>query len=340
MAIFLSLAAGAQPGISFSSVDGKAQSLDAPTPDSLGRLIGRTFATDAEKTRAVFSWITGHIAYNAAIFKPRAAARLYRPDPDPLDTAAVWPSGDEMTARRVMRKRTAVCDGYARLFKVLCQYAGVEAVVIQGYGRGIGSDKFRTNHTWNAVRIDSAWHLLDATWASGYINFADDFVARKNDFYYLTPPAQFIADHFPDDLRWTLLPHPPAMAEFRRTPFRNKNFYRYGIADYFPERGFLEVAACDTLRFTLQLKDVEKARQTGSDPFVDTAAFAAWPHSSFLRPEKETAARVTYVYAVEPGVEWVHLLYKNDVVLHYRIKQTEATTRNEKTPAATPVSAR
>ena len=65
-----------------------------------------------------------------------------------------------MVAQKVLRRGKAVCDGYARLFKVLCQYTGLEAVVLNGYVRtdvGRSSERFKTNHTWNAVRIDSVW---------------------------------------------------------------------------------------------------------------------------------------------------------------------------------------
>jgi hypothetical protein len=325
---FASLAVFSQQKISFSAVDWAVQSLDAPTPDSLARLINTNFVRPAEKVRAIYSWITNHIAYNTDIFKPWTK---YHYSPDPLDTAAVWPSGDEMTARKVMRRRTAVCDGYARLFKVLCNYAGLEAIVIQGYGRapGRGDGKFRTNHSWNAVKIYSAWQLLDVTWASGYLNYADDYVAQQNDYYYLTPPEQFINDHYPEDLRWTLLPAPPMPAEFKRMPFRSKNFYRYDIGGYWPGNGVVEAAVGDTLHFSVQLKDAVRAKQTSPDPFLDTADYTLWPRSAFVKPEQEKAASLSYSYTVQPGVEWVHLLYKDDAVLHYRLKQTELSVRNK-----------
>ena len=328
LGFLLAFAASSQERLSFSSIDWKTQFLDAPTPDSLARLINANFFTTAEKARAIYGWITTHITYNTSVFKPWTK---YQYSPDPLDTAAVWPSGDEMTARKVMRRRTAVCDGYARLFKVLCDYTGVEAVVIQGYGRvqGQGDGKFRTNHTWNAVKIDSDWQLLDVTWASGYLTYADEYIALQNDSYYLTPPEQFINDHYPEDLRWTLLPNPPMLAEFRRMPFRSKNFYRYDISGYSPGNGVVEATVGDTLRFSVQLKNAERARQTGSDPFVDTAGYALWPRSAFVKPVDEKAASLSYVYTVEPGVEWIHLLYKDDAVLHYRLKQAEVAAKNK-----------
>ncbi|MDQ6610673.1 MAG: hypothetical protein M3Y85_12720 [Bacteroidota bacterium] len=305
---------------SFSSIDWEVQNIDAPTPDSLARLLISNYTTETEKVRAIYSWITGHIAYNTAVYKYRSVAFKYVPDP--IDTASTWPSGDEMTARRVMRRKIAVCDGYSRLFKILCDHAGIEAAIIQGYGRvyEMGNKKFRTNHTWNAVKIDSVWKLLDVTWASGYIDYADDFIQKQNDFYFLTPPDQFIRDHYPEELRWTLLSHPPALSDFKKMPFHSKNFIKYGIASYFPSSGIIEALVGDTLNFSLQLNDIKRAKSTGADPFADTTSFTLWPLSSFVKPVTEKAAVVYYTYVVQPSVEWVHLLYNDDVVLQYRLK--------------------
>lgn len=51
----------------------------------------------------------------------------------------------------------AVCEGYAELFQYLCYCVGINATQVDGTASG-GS------HMWNAVCIDSAWYMLDATW--------------------------------------------------------------------------------------------------------------------------------------------------------------------------------
>lgn len=318
LVLFVCLLAQGQQRADFASIDWQVRSLDAPTPDSLARLITTRFATPVERVRAIYAWIASNIHYNTAVYRPWAASYQY--SPDPLDTAAVWPSGDEMAARKVMRKRLAVCDGYARLFKVLCQYAGIESTLVQGYARGIGSSRFRTNHTWNALKVDSVWKLVDVTWASGYLSYANDFVPMQNDAYFFTPPEQFIRDHFPENLSWALLPDPPQPAEFKQSPFLGRNYNRYGFAQYWPKQGVIEAAAGDTLVFTLQVKDPEKAIKTGNDPLTDTLNFAAWPASVFLKPENETGPAIRYSYIVQPSAQWIQLLYKDDVVVQYHLR--------------------
>lgn len=312
----------AQQVASSSSIDWTVQNIEAPTPDSLAHLLIANYTTETEKVRAIYSWITNHIAYNMDIFKPGKAS--YKYSPDPLDTSAVWPSGDEMIARKVLRKRVAVCDGYSRLFKVLCRYAGVEAEIVQGYGRvnGGGEKRFKTNHTWNAVRIDSVWKLLDVTWASGYTTHADEYIQKQNDYYFLTPPGQFITDHYPEELRWTLLANPPAPYELKNLPFRSKNFFKYGMSSYSPQSGIIDAAPGDTISFSVQLKDVVRAKATSADPFMDTVTYTQWPLSTFIKPAKEKGATVFYSYVVTPASEWLHLLYNDDVIMRYRINST------------------
>jgi transglutaminase/protease-like cytokinesis protein 3 len=125
---------------------------------------------------------------------------------------------NELVAEDVLKKRTAFCYGYSRFFKCLCDYADIPCEIINGYGRGdvhqVGKN-FRTNHSRNAVKLDSNWYLIDVTWASGYFTYNNNqFIKHFDDQYFLTLPEQFALDHFPDDLKWSLLQQPPASENF------------------------------------------------------------------------------------------------------------------------------
>lgn len=327
--LLFSFSVQGQKKINFAAVDRYVQQVPAVRPDSLATLLATPFTTDMEKARAVYSWICQNIRYNVNVYRPLR----FRPPfvPEPIDTVTAWKSADEMVAQKVLRRRVAVCEGYARLFKTLCRYAGLEAVVINGYVRtntDRSADRFRTNHTWNAVRIDSAWHLVDATWGAGYITYNDDFVQEQNDFYFLTSPAEMIRDHYPEDLQWTLLPQPPTLAEFRKMPFRSKSYIKYGIRAYTPAQGMLEADAGDTLLFSISLRDVARSKNTSSDPFADTAAFSLSPLSTFLKPENEMGETVFYRYVVDAATEWVHLLFNSDVILRYHITRRRSVASN------------
>jgi hypothetical protein len=331
--IFLLLLTGLvqaqKQGANFGAIDWQVQSVKGGTPDTLAYNLTAPYPTDMEKVRAIYSWICANIAYNANIYKPYSLRPRFVQEP--VDTTREWKSADEMVAQKVLKRGLAVCEGYAKLFKVLCHYAGIEAVILHGYVRtdyDRSTERFRTNHTWNAVRIDSTWHLLDVTWAAGYMNYRDEFVQQQNDFYFLTPPDVLIRDHYPEDLRWTLLAQPPTVSEFKKMPFKSKCFIKYGITAYFPSHGLLEALPGDTLSFQIDLRDVNKAKNTFGDPFLDTAIFTAWPNSAFLKPVKETGNKVYYQLVIDATTQWVHLLFNDDVILRYNVSRRQVLAGN------------
>ena len=304
----------------FFAIDWKVRSIDAPTVDSLAKELTSSYQTDLEKARAIFSWIAQHISYNTGIYNAGKRYRFVKYVYDPYDTVSSK-SAIEQTAEKVLRKRVAVCDGYAKLFKTLCDYAGLESEVILGYGKCYleKDEKFRTNHTWNTVRIDSVWHLLDVTWASGYVTYSNEYVPHIDESYFLTPPQQFVLDHYPEDLKWTLLEHPPTLREFHFSPFKYKSFIKYGIASASPSNGTIQGAMGDTIHIELKLTDASKDRQVAADPFFDSTEAGLSPSSVFLEPIIENNKAV-YTYVVQSEtVEWLHLVYNHDPVLRYKL---------------------
>lgn len=57
----------------------------------------------------------------------------------------------------VFDKTGVVCEGYAKAFQLLANYAGLESIYAVGYGNGGG-------HAWNLINIDGEWYNLDVTW--------------------------------------------------------------------------------------------------------------------------------------------------------------------------------
>jgi hypothetical protein len=319
--LLTAFASFAQKSKDWNAIDAAVLHTTASTPDSLAQQLTAGYTDEAQKVRALYSWITQKVSYNTALYSP--SKRSSKKEWDPTDTMTVWKSGDEMTAIRVMHRRFAVCEGYARLFKVLCDYAGIEAKVIYGYARtNVGSRRFRTNHTWNAVRIDSTWHLLDATWAAGYFNYRDEFVQERNDFYYLTPPQDFIHDHYPEDLRWALLTEVPTYHEQNKAPFYYKAFDKYKLQPATQQTGVLSVQVDDTLTLTWQTPDAGRDKTIAPSAFFDSTMLTETPRSLFLSPSIE-GNKLLYRFTAAADIHWVHLLYNGDVVARYRIEHKE-----------------
>ena len=114
-------------------------------------------------------------------------------------------------AASVFQNKKAVCAGYSNLFKSIATLMGLECVSISGYSKGYGSyegERFtKSNHAWNAIKVNSTWHLIDATWGSGYgktINGALVTVKAFDDYWFMTNPDAFIFSHYPEDPQWCL----------------------------------------------------------------------------------------------------------------------------------------
>jgi hypothetical protein len=280
--------------------------------------------SEHQKVKTIFQWITDNIAYTT--FTNFQRKNKY-PAPEPNDEGPLQPLNDRV-AEAVLKRRTAFCDGYARLFKVLCDHAGIRSEIICGYangGFGRGGSKFGVNHNWNAVLLDGKWQLLDVTWASGYINLRNgEFVRDYNGRYFLTSPEMFIQDHYPDDPRWTLLPDDKVPEEFRHSPFRQKDFTKYSFTSFYPGKGIIEAAVGDTIILHLETGENRIGRISPTIN-VDSSFFSHSPSWVFLSPSNNpvqagAALRQQYTYTV-PGtqVHWLYLLYNDDVVMRYKL---------------------
>src|SRR5258705_1485804 len=207
-------------------IDQSVRDYRRSSPALLVTEILRSQQSDRQKVTSIFRWVAENISYNVRVAGRNKNSYIYEQPDD--DTGMIIKPLNLRVAETVLRRRMAVCDGYARLFKTLCDNAGIPCEVITGYARSNWRQvNFGSNHTWNAVYIDSAWHLLDVTWASGFTNYrGDEFTHRYDEKYFLTPPDQFILDHYPEDIRWTLLKDPPVLYEFNRSPLHYIGFIK------------------------------------------------------------------------------------------------------------------
>lgn len=129
-------------------------------------------ADDYEKELCINSWIIENCMYDDEAAEQEAEQNVY----------AV---GHEHMAYGVLVDGKAVCDGYARAFKLLCDKVGLECVIISG-------DTEDSAHAWNAVKIMDSWYYVDVTW-----NDNDDFEDCEAERYlYLNMTEEMIsADH-------------------------------------------------------------------------------------------------------------------------------------------------
>ncbi len=306
-------------------------SLSLCSQETLPALAGRLTQgkkNELEKVTAIFKWITHNISYRTKngyrfLDKNRQKSEII---PE-AEEAPIKPL-NLLVAEAVLKKGEAVCDGYSRLFVTLCELAGIRSEVIVGYAR-TGSNKpvkgFGVNHYWNAVMIEGKWHLLDATWASGYLSRQGDvFIRDFDEKYFLAEPEEFIKDHFPDDPRSTLLPDSKIPDEFRYSPFRHRAYNKYNFVSYTPSTGIINAYIGDTISLNLEAA-IPDGRSISPSELTDTSLYnysSAWV---FLRPDIERVVphlplKCSYTYTVSsPAIQWLYLLYNDDVVLRYKI---------------------
>ncbi|MDX2195535.1 MAG: transglutaminase domain-containing protein [Cytophagales bacterium] len=201
--ILFALLTGLAANSQYTDIDTKAKALskqDSKTVESLAQAISMIADTDALKVRAIFVWMSGNISYDLSMFK----------------------SGNvrDQTPEGVLKRKTAVCQGYSELFKKLCILTGVPCEVVAGYSKGFGYRQGRsfknTDHAWNTVKINNQWMLLDATWGAGYLNENDDYVASFTEEHFLTAPHRFIIKHLPADPMWQLMKNPIDIKTFEK----------------------------------------------------------------------------------------------------------------------------
>ncbi|KAJ7324978.1 hypothetical protein JRQ81_017998, partial [Phrynocephalus forsythii] len=196
----------------FEKLDAYAKKVTAKNSvEELVKTLLRVTRTDLEKVRAIWTWICHHIEYDIVGF--------FNKDKQSFKPKDVLQSGK------------TICEGYAGLFEQMCSIAGVQCMNLSGYCKGHGYRAGQTftggyDHAWNAVYLDGRWHLVDSTWGSGSIDDCfSKFTFRYNEFYFLTHPALFINNHFPDNNNWQLLKPTVTLKQFESNMLYKSDFY-------------------------------------------------------------------------------------------------------------------
>lgn len=179
----------------------------------LAKYLTKNANTEKEMVASIYEWITSNIAYDV---KQTERARLNK----------------NQEVEKVLKKKKAICYGYAELFKSLCTAVGVNCEIVPGYVRDENFIKGKymhiDYHCWNAYEADGEWYLCDPTWDSGHMGmdaakitkwFYKTFRKKKKDKYpknkymfiqsptkdhYMVPKDTFLLRHLPAHPMWQL----------------------------------------------------------------------------------------------------------------------------------------
>lgn len=167
----------------------------------LASAITKNAQSENAKVIAIYKWIASNISYDNEL---RLSSKLQK---------EIYTS-EENVIKKVLERKMALCGGFAFLFKSLCEDVGISAKVIHGFTKdysGKIQKSKKPNHTWNAVKLNGKWQLLDITWAISY--GSED---TPDDFWFLTKPTDFIYSHYPEESKWTLVEKPIPFSEFQK----------------------------------------------------------------------------------------------------------------------------
>lgn len=168
--------------------------------DRLAFSIARNSRSEKEKVQAIYRWIASNIIYDHELGRKTELQRqIY--------------TSEKNVVQEALRREKALCGGFAFMFRDLCKELGIESEVIHGFTKDYAAGSKNKNvphHTWNAVKLDGRWQLLDITWAIGH-----GAKNKPDDFWFLTSAEEFVYSHYPEDQKWTLLPNPISFIEFQ-----------------------------------------------------------------------------------------------------------------------------
>ncbi|RYY58210.1 MAG: hypothetical protein EOO05_17135 [Chitinophagaceae bacterium] len=332
--VFFLRAAGQSSTASYATIDKRVKTIHAAT---VGALVGKLtvpYKTDREKVRSIFRWITENIAYDVVGYhNPKGAYEGLWEKALAMNVAEVNLIYNWMIVQKVLDEKVAICDGYSRLFKTLCDSAQIRCEIVLGSTRSY-SDRIglpaNGRHAWNAVYLDNSWKLVDATWASGFCDSSVTRFTRNFDpFYFFTDPIQLFNNHYPDEQRWSLLRMTPSLQQFYDFPYYYKSFYDFRVLSLQPTSGVIEVSKKDMLiRFELGIADKVTGFYMAEYPYIPDGADSTAvireteePGDSQLPAYTVTDGKLVCVYKVKSQKsEQVRVILNNKLILHYGIK--------------------
>lgn len=100
-------------------------------------------------------WIHNHVArmvtYDYESYEGKTEKRKY---------------ADAHSIAGVFCRKTAVCEGIALAYKLLCDQLGIYCIVVVGEANSVPSDDLNKNsgHAWNMIRIGGQYAHVDVTW--------------------------------------------------------------------------------------------------------------------------------------------------------------------------------
>lgn len=229
--------------------------------EKLADRIEKDFDSDAERARAIYSWIAFNIRYdyNAYLNPQRVQGFSYSTEAE--KQRKIKQLNDNLI-QKAFNSKKAVCEGFTALYQNLAEQVGLKCEIVKGDSKtrlaDIGRKNTSSNHAWNMVLINKKWRLIDVTWGQGYYDsnkgrMVNDF----NPIYFDTDPDYFFAKHFPDS--GSFLGDRLSKDDFLNGPLIYNKTIENDYKIKTPSSGIIEVKNGD--KITVEIKNVSKSNQ-------------------------------------------------------------------------------
>ncbi|MBQ8248958.1 MAG: S-layer homology domain-containing protein [Clostridia bacterium] len=166
-----------------------ADTFDAPISDAVKKQsdeICKGITDDYEKLWALHKWVAENIYYDWDCYTGSTPG-VHDPD-------------------GVLKKRAAVCQGYAELLEAMIEAQGIPAIITKTYAAGVSNDldfwqmkdlPSDTNHAHVEAFVNKRWVTMDATWDSNndYSNGNYETHSPTSYEYFDPTPEDFAYDH-------------------------------------------------------------------------------------------------------------------------------------------------
>lgn len=169
--------------------------------DTLHTFLSSVGNSDSIKISSFFLWMVHHIQYD---FEAAMAIDKDRRKP---------------TVQEILQSKSAICTGYSSFFQALCKRSNIPCLVLDGYTKNFPTSQPELeapDHSWNVVKINGAWCLMDVTWAASIAQNPKGYPLRNTSYYFKSSPPIFLLDHLPSNPLWQLLSCPITPTEFRK----------------------------------------------------------------------------------------------------------------------------
>ena len=132
----------------------------------------------------------------------------------------------------VLKNKKGISSGFSALMKEMCNLAGFDCLIIDGYAKGYGyngSLADTVEHVWNAVNINSKWYLVDTTWDTGFLE-RKTFIKCYSSEYLFLDSRYFLYTHLPKDNSLQFFAPVVTNSQFEKEPKLEGKFFNYGFS--------------------------------------------------------------------------------------------------------------